>query len=81
MLLHMAAAAVGVPDGRQRIARYLRAALALVEDDDPSTPPVHLNTAGVRKALEDLALALTMAAEHAEFLAERANFTPPRPVM
>lgn len=76
ILLHMAAAAAGVPEGRARVAKWLRAALALVEDDDAPTPTTI--TPATAKALEELAFSLSMAAEHAEALADKAGIRAAR---
>jgi hypothetical protein len=75
VLLHMATAAADAPDGRRRVARWLRAALALVEDEDGEMlPPVKLTPEQV-KALEELAMSLSLLAGQAEFLAEKAALT------
>lgn len=75
LLLHMATAASDAPEGRVRVARWLRAALALVEDDELRDAPPAMMTPATVKALEELAFSLSLAAEHAEFLAERAAVT------
>lgn len=72
MLLHMAAASVGAPQGKERTVRYLRAALVLIEDEDLRTSPASLDSPGISKALEELAFTLSMASDHAAFLVERA---------
>lgn len=80
MLLHMAAASAGLPEGRQRVARWLRAALALVEGDSPESMARAALPVGTSKALEEIAAALGRASEHAEYLAEKAALMSlPRP--
>lgn len=78
MLLHMAAASVGVPAGRPRLARWLRAALALVEDPEPQPPPAVI-TPAVAEALEGIEKGFSELADHAAHLASHARVIgPPR---
>lgn len=74
MLLHMAAAGSAAPEGRVRIARWLRAALALVEDEELARAHVARGVSPAQvAALEEIAQSLEMAAHHAEFLADQAR--------
>jgi hypothetical protein len=76
VLLHVAAESAVERDTskRRRLARLLRAALEVLEDDDAEAPKSI--TPEVRTALHGMANSLTVAAEHAEFLAERADIKP-----
>lgn len=74
LVLQMAAAGAVAPEGRVRVARWLRAALELVEADEP--PPEVKVTPAMVRALEEIATSLTTAGEKAEFLAEKAALTP-----
>lgn len=78
MLLHIAAASVAAPAGRPRLARLLRAALALVEDTEPQAPPAAI-TPAVADALEGIHDGLATMADHAAHLATHARvIAPPR---
>jgi len=66
-LLARVAARAATPEGRREVARSLRAALRLVEASGPPS--------GQRKALEELAFSLGMAAEHAQALVEHGQVT------
>lgn len=81
--LQIAALIAAHPEKRPRIARVLRAALDVVEQAPPAAEPGRLaqafGVASVARALDGFAAALSMAAEHAELLAERGRLvmTPP----
>ena len=61
------------PGGRTRIAAALREALAHVE------PAAETVMETLAPALADLSASLTQAADHAEFIAERAAWLTMRP--
>lgn len=74
MLLHMAAASAGERTQRARMARWFRDALEILEhEDEPHAEAPPTITPAVKTALVEMATALTMAAEHADFLAEECG--------